>query len=191
MEKDLKPEESLKIINDMISSAKINLKEHNFHILFWGYTIALISLTHFITDYFMLLSKPEIVWFLVIPGIFISAIYGYRTGRRKKTFSHINRINSLTWIAFIISYIIIIIFGKEVNYNISELIFVLVGMATFISGTVLKFRPLMFGAIVFWIGSIICFIIPHIYVTLVGFFIVILGFLVPGYMLKNYSKKNA
>ncbi len=191
MEKELKPEESLKIINDMISSAKINLREHNFYFLFWGYTIALISLMHFIADYYMLLNNPEIVWLLVIPGMIVSGIYGYVTGRKNKTFSHIDKIHSFTWFAFIISYIIIIIFGKEVNYNISELIFVLVGMATFISGTVLKFRPLTFGAIVFWIGAIICFIIPHIYVTLVSFFIIIFGFLVPGYMLKNYSKKNA
>lgn len=190
-EKELKPEESLKIINDMISSAKINLNEHIFYFMFWGYMIASLSLLQFITDYFNLLNNPEIVWIMVFPGIIISAIYGYIKGRKKKTFSHIDRIHTFTWIAFTISYIIIIVFGEEVNYKIAQLIFILVGMATFISGFVLKFRPLIIGAIVFWLGAIISFIIPSLYVPLAGFFILITGFLIPGYMLKNYTKKNA
>lgn len=191
MEKELKPEESLKIINDMISSAKINLREHNFYFLFWGYTIALISLMHFITDYYMLLNNPEIVWLLVIPGMIVSGIYGYITGRKKKTFSHIDKIHTFAWVAFIISYVIIIVFAPELNYKIPQLVFILVGMATFISGSALKFRPLIFGAIVFWISAVIGFIIPGTFVQLLGFFTIVLGFLVPGYMLKKYSKKNA
>ena len=190
-EKGLKPEESLKIINDMISSAKINLNEYIFYFMFWGYTIAILSLMHFITNYFNLLKNPELVWTLVVPGMIICAIYGYRTGRKKKTFSHIDKIHTFTWIAFIISYIIIIVFGKEVNYKIAQLIFILAGMATFISGFVLKFRPLIIGAIVFWLGAILSFIIPSLYVPLAGFFILITGYLIPGYMLKNYAKKNA
>ena len=191
MKNELKPEESLKIINDMISSTKINLSESIFNFLFWGWTISILSLSDFIIGYFNLYKNPNIVWFLVFPGIIITFIYNYRKGKSKKALTHIDKIHSYTWIAFIISYFIVIFFGKEINYQISQLIFLLAAMATFISGFILKFRPLIFGGILFWIGTIICFIIPDQYVQLISSFIIILGFLIPGYMLKSIAKKNA
>lgn len=192
MEKEiLKPEESLRIINDMISSAKTNLSDSSFNFLFWGWTISLLSLFDFIIDYFNLFNKSEYVWLLIIPGIIITFIYNYRKGKKQKTFSHIEKIHTFTWAAFMISYFIILVFMKELNYQITPLIFILVAIATFISGFILKFRPLIIGGVVFWLGAIFCFIIPNQFVQLLGSIVVIFGFLVPGYMLKSYGKKNA
>ncbi len=191
MEKELKPEESLKIINNMISSAKSKLSDKSFNFLFWGWTISLISLAHFIIEYFKLYKNPSLVWLLIFPGIIITFIYNYRKGKAEQVFSHIDKIHTFTWIGFVISYFIVLFFMKELNYQMTQIIFVLVAFATFISGFILKFRPLIYGAIIFWIGAVLSFIIPDQFVQLLGSIVVILGYIIPGYMLKSYNKKNA
>ncbi|MDA3955039.1 MAG: hypothetical protein PF485_15450 [Bacteroidales bacterium] len=190
-EKVLKPEESLQIINDMISSAKSKLSDKSFNFLVWGWTIALISLSHFIIEYFELYKNPAIVWLLIFPGMIITSIYNYRQGKSTKVFSHIDRVHMFTWIGFIISYFIVLFFMKKLNYQITPLIFILTAFATFVSGFILKFKPLIYGAIIFWIGAVLCFLIPSEFVQLLGFIILVFGFIIPGYMLKSYSKKNA
>jgi len=190
-EKTLNPEESLKIINEMISSAKTNLSDKIFNFLFWGWAIALISLAHFIVSYLNLYKNPDLLWLLIFPGDIIVFIYNYKKGRSRKVISPIERIHFVTWMAFLISYFLVLFFMKELNYQITSLIFILVAFATFISGFILKFRPLIFGAVIFWIGAIISFYINYEFLQLLSFVITSLGFLVPGYMLKNYNKKNA
>jgi len=191
MEKELKPEESLRIINEMISSAKSNLSDKIFNYLFWGWTIAFISFSHFILKYFNLFDRPDYLWLLVFPGMLITFVYNYRKGREKKVLSHIEKVHVFTWISFIISYFIVLVFMKKLNYQVTPLIFILVAFATFISGFILKFVPLIIGAVIFWVGASLCFIIPNDFVQLLSAILVILGFLIPGYMLKSYNKKNA
>lgn len=187
-EKTLKPEESLKIINDMISSAKTNLSDDSFYLLFWGWLVAFTNIGEFLIANFTNYPRPYIVWLIVLPGILISFIYGYRKSKTEKVTSHIDKIHLYVWISVIISYFILVFFGNQINYKIPQLIFILVAIATFLSGSIIKFKPLIYGGILFWIGSILLFIVPDFYVHLLSAFIVILGFIIPGYMLKKYRK---
>ena len=108
-EKELKPEESLKIINDMISSAKSNLSHNSFYFLFWGWLVALTNIGEFLIANFTNYPHPYIVWFMVFPGLLISFIYGYRKKKTEKVTSHIDKIHLLVWVSFTISYFILII----------------------------------------------------------------------------------
>ena len=80
---------------------------------------------------------------------------------------------------------------KEINYKVYPIIYLLAGNATFLTGIVIKFKPLIFGGIIFWIAVICQFLMPQNYVEFVSPIAIILGYLIPGYMLKSYSKKNA
>ncbi len=68
---------------------------------------------------------------------------------------------------------------------VAPYIMVLAGLPTFISGIILKFRPLVIGGICFWIIAIIMsFAGPEIF-PLGMPVAVVAGYLIPGYMLKN------
>ncbi|MFC2151616.1 hypothetical protein ACFLSE_03740 [Bacteroidota bacterium] len=190
-EKVLKPEESLKIINDMISSAKSNFSDDSFYFLFWGWLAAIANIGEFVITHFTNYPKPHLIWLLVFPGIIFTSIYGYVKSKKEKITSHLDKIHTYVWISFIISYFIILFFGSKLNYNIPQLVFVLIASATFLSGLIIKFKPLIFGGILFWFGAILLFIFPDFYIPLISAGFIILGFLVPGYMLKSYIKKNA
>ncbi|MBU8891744.1 MAG: hypothetical protein KOO66_03145 [Bacteroidales bacterium] len=190
-EKELKPEESLQIIEKMIQHTKGNLHDSSFYFLLWGWIVLIGSSGQIILERFTDCNKPYLIWLIIIPGVIANTIYGIRHGKRTCVSSHLDRLNLMIWITFLVSYFIVIIFIKEFNYNIAPVIFLLAGNATFLTGIVIKFKPLIFGGIIFWAGVLCMYIIPGDFAEFVSPIVIIFGYLIPGYMLKSYSKKNA
>jgi hypothetical protein len=190
-EKTLKPEESLQIIEKMIQRTKGNLHDSSFYFLLWGWIILIEIIGQLCIKHFTSFSKPYMMWLIVIPGFIASAIYGARNGHKKKSSTHLDRVNFMVWIAFFVSYVIVIISMKEFNYNIGIIIYLLAGNATFLTGIIIKFKPLIWGGIVFWIGTLCYLFIPNNYIEFISPLIIIFGYLVPGYLLRMQNKKNA
>ncbi|MCK5170156.1 MAG: hypothetical protein KAQ75_09765 [Bacteroidales bacterium] len=190
-EKVLKPEESLQIIEKMIQRTKGNLHDSSFYFLLWGWIILIANAGQIILEKFTDCTKPYLIWLIIIPGVIASMIYGFRHGKKNRVSTHLDSLNHMIWIAFFVSYVIVIVFIKEFNYNVAPVIFLLAGNATFLTGIVIKFKPLILGGIVFWLGVICLFLIPEDYVIFISPIVIIFGYLVPGYMLKSYFKRNA
>jgi hypothetical protein len=74
--------------------------------------------------------------------------------------------------------------GKIPWQTTYPLIISLYGLGTFVSGGVLKFKPLIIGGIACWIISIIAFLVPPMTVLLLTALSVVVSYLIPGYMLK-------
>lgn len=190
-EKVLKPEESLQIIEKMIQRTKNNLHNTSFYFLLWGWVIVIANVGQIIIERFTDYTKPYIVWLIIIPAIIANTIYGIHHGKKAHVSTHLDRVNFMTWMAFLISYFLVLIFMKKLNYNIIPIIFLLAGNATFLTGIIIKFRPLIFGGIVFWLGVIFYFIVPNDFTEFISPIIIIFGYLIPGYLLKSQNRKNA
>lgn len=190
-EKVLKPEESLQIIEKMINRTKGNLHDNSFYFLLWGWIVLIGIFGHTILANFTNFSKPYLSWLIIIPGMIINIIYAMRQGKKKTISTHVDKVNFMTWIAFLVSYTITIVFMAKLNYNIVPIIFLLAGNATFLTGVIIKFKPLIWGGIIFWLGAIGLFTLPGNLNIFVPPLAIILGYLVPGYMLKSQNKKDA
>ena len=186
----LKPEDSLKIIEQMIQRTKGNLHDSSFYFLLWGWIILTINVGQIILD-LINYDKPYFIWFLIIPGIIATWIYGIRNGKKTKATSHLDNINFMIWMAFLACYFTVIIFMKDFNYNVAPLIFILAGNATFLTGIVIKFKPLIWGGFVFLAGVFAYFLLPIEYFKFISPIAIIFGYLIPGYLLKSQNKKNA
>lgn len=190
-EKVLNPEESLQIIESMIQRTKGNLHDSSFYFLLWGWVVLIGIVGQIIIERYTDCTKPYLIWLIVIPGVIVNIIYGIRHGKKTRVSTHLGHVNLMIWIAFFVSYIIIIVFIKEFNYNVAPVIFLLAGNATFLTGIIIKFKPLILGGIVFWIGVLCLYLIPGDYAVFVSPLVIIFGYLVPGYLLKSQNKKNA
>lgn len=189
-EKELHPEKSIQIIESMIQRTKSNLHDSSFYFLLWGWIILLANVGQIILSYIEY-DKPYFIWLLIIPGIIASAIYGSRHGKKAKASTHLDRINFMIWMAFLVCYFTVIIFMKNLDYQIAPLIFLLAGNATFLTGIVIKFKPLIWGGMVFLVGVFSYFLLPGEYFQFISPIVIILGYLIPGYLLKAQNKKNA
>jgi hypothetical protein len=190
VEKLLTGEESLKIITEMINKTKINISQGSFHLLLWGWLIFVCSLSEYCLYRFTNLTNAWYVWFLVIPGVFVSMIYGFVKGKKAIVHTYAEMVYMWIWLGFAFAIVVLfIIHGKEMA-SVGKYILMLVGLPTFISGIVLKFKPLIFGGIAFWIFALVAnFTNPDIS-NLCMPAAIVAGYLIPGYLLKRKSSHD-
>ena len=184
-EKMMTGEESLRIISEMINKTKVNISQGSFHLLFWGWLIFICSLSEYLLFKFTDFATPWYVWFFVIPGVFVSMIYGFVTGRKAKVHTYADMINMWTWIGFMISAIILFIVHSKSMESVPPYILLMAGLPTFVSGWIIKFKPLIAGGISFWIFALVAYFAGPSFAPLAVPVAMLTGYLIPGYMLKR------
>lgn len=183
-EKHLTNEESLSIITGMINQAKGNIKGSSFHFLLWGWVIAIGNLGHFALIHFLQFERPYYIWLITIPAWIISMIYGYKQSKEARVKTYSDGLILWIWLSFTFSAVIIIFSGKF-GSTIPVLMLLLAGMSTFMTGLILKFKPLIVGGSSFWIFAVISFLVGPLYSLPVSALAVVVGYLIPGYKLRN------
>jgi hypothetical protein len=201
--KILTEQESLSIINEMIHQTREYFQKGAANIsIFWGYHIAAIALLNFI-----LLQIPDIarysysVWFLTIPGIFVSIFISHKKNILVKT--HINTIINHIWIAFGVSTFIFIgilyITASAVTIPalpiiITPVILTMMGIAQYATAAACKFKLYIYSAMIFWAGALICaftyFTDRSDYQFIVMAVCMIAGLVIPGHILNSKADKD-
>lgn len=184
-EKMMTGEESLRIITEMINKTKVNILQGSFHLLLWGWLIFAISLTEYLLYKFTDFTHPYYVWFLVIPGIFVSMIYGIVNGRKAKVHTYADRVFMWTWMGYIIAAAVLFVIQSKSMETVAPYILLLSGLPTFVSGFIIKFKPLIAGGICFWIIALIVNFAGPSLAPLGTPLAMLTGYLIPGYLLKN------
>ncbi len=181
----LSTQDSLQIIVTMIQQAKGNVQRDSFYFLLWGWVIALANIGHYVILKFTAYPRPYIVWLVAIPAYAVTLIYGYRQGKKQISRTHLDKVSAILWIGFGVSVPVIILFGERINYNINPIILLMAALPTFISGILINFRPLLIGGVLFWVASIVSFMVPYEFQYPLMAITIILGYLIPGYILKK------
>lgn len=188
-EENLSAQQSLDIITSMILQAQGRVSGNSFYFLLWGWCITLANFGMYglmrFTDY----PFPYAVWLITIPAWIITIIYGMKQNREMPRQSHLDRINMWLWIGMGFSIFPICLFGSLLNWNINPIILLMAFPATFISGIIIKFKPLLIGGVCFWIAGTVSFLVPQQEQYLIGGIAIIIGYLVPGYLLRNLKEK--
>jgi hypothetical protein len=190
-EKIMTGEESLKIITDMINKTKVSIRQSSFHLLFWGWLIFACSLTEYLLWKFTDFTSPWYVWFFVIPGVFVSLIYGFTKGRQERVFTYATMVYVWTWIAFFIASLILSVILWKRMESFAPFILTIAAMPTFISGIILRFKPLIIGAVTFWIFALIAHFGGNEVSALAVPAAMLTGYLIPGYLLKKKDDHDA
>lgn len=190
-EKTLNPQESLRIIRETIDLAKNSFHENGFHFLLWGCLVVLCCLAHYYLEVVAQYPHPDLAWgAMTAIGLPAALIYEWRRGKQEKTNNLVRDWHGLVWLGFGISMLIAIPFAVRNGLSPIPLVLVLSGFATFMSGVLLRFRPLIVGAVLIWAGSLACLWLAPVQHLLVQAVATALGYLVPGYMLHLQSRRH-
>lgn len=187
-EKQLTQEESLRIIHEMISAAKNDVKADAFIFLLWGWLVFVASIAQFIL---IVLEKEynSYPWMLMPIGGIITAVYAIRQGKKDRTKTNVTESLKYTWIAFTAALLIIMFFNSMSMWQVLPCFMVLYGIGLFLSGGALKFKPLIFGGMFCWMCAIAGFEVQNFYQLLILATAVFGGYIVPGYLLQMSNKK--
>ncbi|MCB9315142.1 MAG: hypothetical protein H6574_14320 [Lewinellaceae bacterium] len=191
-EKILNPQESLRVIRETIDLAKNSIRENGFHFLLWGWLVVLACIADYYLDVVVQYPNHFLAWIaMAVIGLPTALIYEWR--REKKdpsTFNTIRGWYGRVWLAFGISLFLVLVLTVRAQVSPVPYILVLVGFATFISGSLLRFAPLIFGAVVMWVAAIICMMLGYQEHLLVQALATVAGYLVPGYIMSAKARNK-
>ena len=180
----LSTQQSLDIITKMIRQAHGNVKRSSIYLILWGAVITLANLGMFglmWSEY----PRPYLVWLIAVPAWILTIYISYRRGKNVSARSHLDRINAILWYSYGIAIFTLTFFGYKINYQLNPIILIVSAIPTFVSGTIIKFRPLAIGGILLWVFGILCFLVGGPWQYLLGAVAVTSGYLIPGLMLRN------
>lgn len=193
METKFTEQQSLQVIHEMIENTKAKFQDNGFFYLLWGWLVLIASSSHFI----MLIMGIEYAWLpwpvTMFGGGIASGIAGYRMGKKAQVKTFFDTAIISLWYAFTVTLLIVLVaagFG-QISWNMSNiLIIALYGLGTFISGSMMKFTPLVIGGVFSWGIALLGLFLPPMYSLPLVSVSIVVAYLIPGYMLKSRAKTN-
>ncbi|KIC94540.1 hypothetical protein [Flavihumibacter solisilvae] len=191
--------ESLALISQMIQSARDEHHENGRGWRTWGWILFIASAGTFLMLEYEV-KGSYFLWNLALPvGIFFMVLAGLRRKKIRKNLTYAQELLDRIGLGFFASLLAMVV-GVNVFFIFSTseggidfwgFFYILYGFWMYIHGSALKFRPLVYGAILNWIAGIAMFGVPEMkYKMLIGAVAVLLGYLVPGYLLYFQSKRQ-
>ncbi|MBK6626702.1 MAG: hypothetical protein IPG35_03795 [Flavobacteriales bacterium] len=185
MDTPMTHEQSLRLIESMMSQAKRSFSRMSFYFLTWGILLTLAMLgTH--------------VWSGVDPGIrygapwgvagvvggALSMWYGARQSRKEEVLNPMDRIINWLWASFVIALLLVLFTTLLEGGDPGIPITLMTGIPTFLTGQIMRFRPLVMGGVLFWVAGVVMQLVPDAGVrTIVYCAAMLLGYIVPGILL--------
>ncbi len=194
-EEKFSPEQSLQVIQSMIEKAKNQFSENGHLYLLWGWVVLICSLTQFFLLKVMHYEKHYLVWIACWLAVIYQFFYLRKQRRQEKVKTYTDNIIGFVWITFFIMMILIGFMlsrslGDQYYKLINPAFLALYGMPTFLSGILLRFRPLIIGGIGCWLLSGLSHFIEYDYQLLLLSAAMIIAWIIPGYILRNKYQKQ-
>lgn len=188
--------ESLQIIQEMIQKARNQFSENGHLYLFWGWVILICSIGQFVLQHLLHSSYFFYVWGLTWLAALYQFYYLFKRKKQEKVKTYADVIVGYVWLAFVITMFLSFTAignskGAAQFYALyAPILLALYGVPTFLSGMILKVKPLMVGGICCWALSLISnWVSPDYHMLLLGL-AVIIAWIIPGYALQKRFKEQ-
>ena len=185
IEKILTPQESIRVITEVISKTKENFQENSFCFLLWGWLIASASFAFFCLHHFTNFQY----YFIPFPifsaiGIVATLLY-FKRKNSESTLTYTTYFINKMWLVLGVSFIMVVFINVSQNKMPFTYTLLIAGIGTLASGWVMKFQPLIIGGILFLVSTLASVYVADDYKPLLHGIAVVVGYLIPGYLLKN------
>ncbi len=189
-------EQSLQVIQSMIEKAKNQFSENGQLYLLWGWLVFVCSVTQFVLLKFVKYEKHYLVWLACWLAVIYQFVYLRKKNKQVKVRTYADHIIGYVWLTFFILMMLIGFLlghtgGNEYYKIFSPAFLALYGMPTFLSGILLRFRPLVIGGIGCWALSVLAHFVPYDYQLLLLSAAMVIAWIIPGYILrKKYQQQK-
>lgn len=194
MEKQLKPEESIKIIERMIKASQQQFANNGIYMIIW----AIVLILGVLVNYFIVtldiavatINQGIILTWIAFPclGGFISFIVGKRQSKNKHVKTHIGNLLKYMWIGFGVVLFFTILFPLINGNSPIPFILILTAFAIYIFALGIKYTPFMIGSICVLSVGVVAFWLNYPLQLLAFSLAILFGYLIPGIMLyKQYN----
>ena len=203
MEKsNFSPQESLALIESMIQKAQNRFAENGHLYLLWGWVVFVCGILQFVLLHFFQYQEHYQVWLITWLVVIYQVVYLRKKQKLAAVKTYYDEVIGYVWISFVtamflIGYAITNASSFFSNYYMlfTPCIIVLYGIPVFLSGVLLRFKPLIFGGIGCWIISFVASNsltrIDYDYQLLFIPAAMLVAWIIPGYLMrKKYLLTN-
>jgi hypothetical protein len=188
-EQQLTEQESLKLINRMIYEAKGYYYESGLSGLVYGFSVFVCSVLSYLRDENIIIF-PFHPFYLLIPVFFLLGWLQWKEEKKKKAKTFTDEAIDYIWTGFVFAAMVAFSASFAGLYYISiAIILILMALAAFLTGMLVKFKYLIVCAFISWILAIVSFFLlnPISYLLLAANAIII--WMIPGFILRATFKK--
>lgn len=188
--------EGLEIIQSMINRAKDKFSENGHLYLLWGWVVFFCSILQFLLVTFTSFDKAYLVWQVCWLVVIYQVVYLVKRKRHKRVRTYTGDIIGYVWLAFVVAIFLMgFLFGSILGDQYYRMVgpgfLVLYGIPTFLSGVILRFKPLIVGGISCWVLSVLSVLVTPQYQLLFLSAAMLVAWIVPGYLLRaKYKSVN-
>ena len=184
--------QSLEIITGMINRAKNRFSETGTLYLLWGWMIFICCLIQFVLLFFFNNSQAYYIWYVTWIAVIYQVYYVIKKKRTQRVRTYTDEIVGFVWLTFMICAVIIvyILIKNDAFTAINACVLFLYGIPTFLSGIILKFKPLSTGGFICWLLAIVAAFTSYEYQLLLLALAVACAWIIPGYLLRSKFKKE-
>lgn len=188
-EKQLTEQESLQLISRMIYEAKNYYYESGIGGLIYGFAVLICSVLAFLRDERMI-GFPFRPFYLLIPVFFVQSWLQWAEAKKKKAKTFTDEAVDYVWMGFFISALAAWCGAfAGLQYGIVSIVLMLLAFATFVTGSLTKFRYHIIAAFLCWALAIGSFFTPDHWVYLFLAAAAVLVWIIPGFILNAHFKK--
>ncbi|MES2881510.1 MAG: hypothetical protein V4676_05130 [Bacteroidota bacterium] len=188
MEENFSPQQSLALIQSMITKTRSSLSENRIYFLLWGWVTFLCITFQFLLKVWLQYPRHYLVWLLTIPTAIITIVYSARQEKKLRVKTYLGQSMGYLWTGIGISFSILSIIVSNLPggwLNGWPFFILFYALGTFISGKLLAFKPLIIGGIFNWVLCVVCIFLPYDYQLLLAALAVLTSYIIPGHLLRS------
>ena len=184
------PEQSLQLIQTMISKTRQDMSDNSIYFLVWGWITFIGCTGQFVLKHILQYEEHYHVWWLVVIGIIFSIYQGSKDGKKQKAKTYVGDSIKYLWTGMGICYFVLSMLLTKIGWgaDVFPFFILLYGLGTFISGNILQFKPLVIGGIIAWALAIGAVYVAYDYQMLFGAAAILVSYIIPAYLLRSRNK---
>lgn len=184
------PEQSLRLIQSMITKTKDNMSDNGIYFLVWGWLTFFACTGQFILKHIVEYEQHYLVWLVVFIGIGFSIYQGRKEDRKIKVRTYVDENMGYLWTGMAVSFFVLGMILTKLGWGtvVFPFYIMLYGLGTFVSGKIIRFRPLIIGGIIAWALAIGSAYVEYDYQMLFGAAAILFSYIIPAYLLRQRNK---
>lgn len=184
-ENDFSPKESLKLIQSMIETTKHSIGDKSHFFLLWGWAVMIGCLLQYYLKVILDYPNHFYAWFITPVALVVHFYFVSRDHKTEQVKTFINDANKYLWTAIGFSFLILSLIFIKMGWQYCYPFYILLyGIGTYVSGSLIQFRPLIIGGIVcFPLAAITAYFSFDAQIILLALAILI-SYIIPGHLLR-------
>jgi len=190
-EKEFSPEESLRIISAMIETTKNSIRDKSHYFLLWGWAVLLACIAQFYLRNIAHYHAHYLVWWITPFVLMIHIFWIVRERKKEKVKTFIDEASNYLWTALGLSFFVLSFINTRAGWEYSYSSYMMLyGIGTYVSGSLIKFKPLIWGGLLCFPITILSTLLGADYQILLLALAILVSYLIPGYLLRAKFRKG-